>query len=192
MIAPIHPIDTHGHHIILVGLMGCGKTTIGKALSKRTGMPLLDMDSVIEEQVGKPIPEIFAESGENYFRALETALLRYLLDAKRVPTIISTGGGVVLRPENRALLRQLGFCVWLRASVKVLAVRTSYSNSRPLLREGNALEKLQKLHTERRPLYRKTAHCVLESSRLDVPTVVTSICRQADKYFLNMLPHWEK
>ena len=68
--APIHPLDTKGRPIILVGLMGCGKTTVGKALSKRTGMPLLDTDAIIEEQIGKPISEIFAQEGEAHFRSL--------------------------------------------------------------------------------------------------------------------------
>lgn len=75
------PIDTHGRPIILVGMMGSGKTTVGKELSKLTGLPLLDMDSVIEEQIGKSIADIFREDGESRFRALETALLRYLEDS---------------------------------------------------------------------------------------------------------------
>lgn len=182
--APTHPIDTKGHPIILIGLMGCGKTTVGKMLSKRTGMPLLDTDSIIEEQVGKSIPDIFREHGESHFRTLETALLRYLLEQRISPApIISTGGGIVIRPENRTILRQLGFTIWLNVSVKALLARTRNSTNRPLLQTPDRKAILSRLHSERRPFYREAAHYRLNSTRMDVPTVVTHICRQADKFF---------
>ena len=182
--APIHPLETKGRPIILVGLMGCGKTTVGKALSKRTGMPLLDTDAIIEEQIGKPIPEIFAEQGESHFRALETALLRYLLyNPTPSPSIISTGGGIVVRPENRELLRKLGFTVWLNVSINALLTRTAKSTNRPLLQNTDRRAVFERLDSERRAFYKEAAHCWLEASRLDVNSVAVRVCEEAERFF---------
>ncbi len=162
--------------IILIGLMGCGKTTVGRELSKMLAMPFLDMDAVIEEQIGKPIPAIFKDEGERHFRALETALLRYLVnDEGRGAPVISTGGGVIMREENRAILRKLGFCVWLDVDVDTLIARTARSNNRPLLLNTNRRAMLEKLSQQRAPLYAATAHLRLDSSRMDINTVVRSI-----------------
>ena len=92
-----------GRSIVLIGLMGCGKSTVGRELSRATGLPFLDTDLLIEEQVGMEIPRIFAERGESHFRALETTLLSYLRDhpSPRSSGIIATGGGIVLHPKNR-------------------------------------------------------------------------------------------
>ncbi len=173
--------------IILIGLMGCGKTTVGRELSKMLGMPLLDMDAVIEEQIGKPIPAIFQEEGEAHFRALETALLRYLLQeegnsSSGVP-IISTGGGVVLREENRAILRRLGFCVWLNVEVPTLIARTARSNNRPLLANTNRRATLERLSEQRNPLYAQTAHLELDSTKMDIGTVVRCISAAAQDFY---------
>ena len=182
--APIHPLDTKGRPIILIGLMGCGKTTVGKALSKRTGMPLLDTDAIIEEQIGCPIPQIFAEAGEAHFRALETALLRYLLQNPTPnPSIISTGGGIVVRPENRRLLRMLGFTVWLNVSINALLVRTARSVNRPLLQNTDRRAVFERLDAERRPFYQESAHLCLEASTMDVNAVAVRVCEEAEKFF---------
>ena len=182
--APTHPIDTKGLPIILIGLMGCGKTTVGKALSKRTGMPLLDTDAIIEKQIGKPIPEIFAEQGEAHFRALETALLRYLLyNPTPSPAIISTGGGIVVRPENRDLLRKLGFTVWLNVSINALLLRTAKSTNRPLLLNTDRRAVFTRLDSERRAFYKEAAHLWLEASYLDVNSVAVRVCEEAEKFF---------
>lgn len=187
--APTHPIDTKGHPIILIGLMGCGKTTVGKMLSKRTGMPLLDTDAIIEEQTGLSIPDIFREYGEAHFRSLETALLRYLLEQKIQPApIISTGGGIVVRPENREILRRLGFTVWLNVSVRTLLHRTRLSTNRPLLQSPDRHAILSRLLSERRPFYREAAHYRLNSSRMDIPTVVSHVCHRAERYFDSLPP----
>ncbi len=169
---------TDKRSIILIGLMGCGKTTVGRELSKMLGMPFLDMDAVIEEQIGKSIPSIFHDEGEAHFRALETALLRYLLREGGVgggAPIISTGGGVVLREENRHILRQLGFCVWLNVEVPTLIARTARSNNRPLLANTNRRETLEKLAALRGPLYAETAHLTLDTTAMDISTVVRHI-----------------
>lgn len=180
-------LNTQGRPIILIGLMGCGKTTVGKELSKKTGMPLLDMDSVIEEQIGKPIADIFRDEGEAHFRALETALLRYLESEEGSlfcrNSIISTGGGVVIREENREILRRLGFTVWLSVDVNILISRTMRNNNRPLLRRPDREEVLNQLLEQRSPLYEETAHLKLDSSHLDIPAVVREVHKAACSFF---------
>ncbi len=185
MTPPPPAIDTHGRPIILIGLMGCGKTTVGRELSKMLGMPFLDMDAIIEEQIGKSIPAIFRDEGEARFRALETALLRYLENCEggAGAAIISTGGGVVLRPENRDILLRLGFCVWLDVEVPALISRTSRTNNRPLLACGNRRATLERLRVERNPLYARASHLRLDSTRMDVMAVARRVCREAEAFF---------
>lgn len=187
---PTHPIDTKGRPIILIGLMGCGKTTVGKALSMRTGLPLLDTDAIIEEQYGKTIPRIFEEDGEMTFRNLETALLRYLLEGRgtRPPAVISTGGGIIMRPENRRILHHLGFVVWLNVAVSALLARTAHAGNRPLLEVADRRAALLQLSHVRRPLYEETAHLRLNTTRMDVNGVVHEICRRADRFFAPLSP----
>ncbi len=183
---PCFPIDTKGRPIILIGLMGCGKTTIGKELSRMTGMPLIDMDAIIEEQIGKSIPAIFRDEGEAHFRALETALLRYIegtVGTEKGSVIISTGGGVVLKPVNRALLRRMGFTVWFNVDVPTLLERTSRSNNRPLLQSPDRCAILEKLHRERSPLYAETAHLRLDSARISVRDTVPLVHQAALRFF---------
>ena len=181
---PSHPIETNGRPIILIGLMGCGKTTIGKLISKRTGMPLLDMDALIEEQVGMKISQIFAERGEAHFRALETALLRFLEQHPQTPPpVISTGGGVVTRPENCEILRRLGFVVWLNVSPSSLLRRSVRAANRPLLQTDDPAATLRRLWQERAPLYKATAHRILNTSRVEVGEVCRRVCDAAERYF---------
>ncbi len=179
-------VSTVPRPIILIGLMGCGKTTVGRELSKLLGMPFLDMDAVIEEQIGKSIPAIFQDEGEAHFRALETALLRYLLQEEgrtSSPPIISTGGGVVLREENRSILRQLGFCVWLNVEVPTLIARTARSNNRPLLANTNRRVTLERLSAQRSPLYAQASHLQLDSTKMDIYAVVRHIEDAAKAFF---------
>lgn len=184
---PCLPLDTHGHPIILIGMMGCGKTTVGKELSKATGMPLLDMDAVIEEQIGKSISDIFKDDGEIRFRNLETALLRYLEgraeSATRHAAVISTGGGVVMRPENRAVIRRLGFAVWFHVEIPALLARTARSGNRPLLKTEDRCATLSRLYDLRAPLYAETAHLRLDTTHMDVPSIVHAIYEAAAGFF---------
>lgn len=171
--------------IILVGMMGCGKTTVGKELSKVLCLPLLDMDAVIEEQIGKPIPNIFKDKGEAHFRALETALLQYLesFPENNLPAVISTGGGVVTRPENRELLQRLGFVVWLDVDVRTLATRTSRATNRPLLKNVSRVATLRKLSETRAPMYQAVAHLRLRSSKMELQDIVRRIAAEAQIFF---------
>ncbi|MBE6435062.1 MAG: shikimate kinase [Akkermansiaceae bacterium] len=180
------PIDTHGHPIFLIGMMGSGKTTVGKELSRLTGLPLLDMDSIIEEQIGKSIPEIFRDSGEAHFRALETALLRYI-ENYRVPplgaAIISTGGGVVLSPINREIMKRVGFVVWLDVDTEAVIERTSRASNRPLLNTENRQAVIDNLIAQRAPLYEDAAHLRIETARLEVLAVVDVVHDAAVEFF---------
>jgi len=173
------------HSIILVGMMGGGKTTVGKELSKVLCLPLLDMDAVIEEQIGKSISEIFKDEGEAHFRALETALLQYLESSpeNNLPAIISTGGGVVIRPENREILRRLGFVVWLDVDVRTLASRTSRATNRPLLNNVSRVATLRKLSETRTPMYQAVAHLRLRTSKMEIHDIVQRITAEAQSFF---------
>lgn len=173
-------IPTKERSIVLIGLMGSGKSTVGRELSRATGLPLLDTDQVIEEQVGMDIPHIFTKQGEAHFRALETALLTYLRDTPeyRIAHVISTGGGIILRPENREILRSLGLVVWLDVDLPNLLARTARAQNRPLLRGLDRERRLRELITSRSPLYEQTAHFRINSSELKVGQVVDAILQQ--------------
>lgn len=142
-------------NIILFGFMGTGKTTVGKIISKKLNLPLLDMDSIITQEEGKSIKLIFNENGESYFRNLENKLVRRL--SKHTDNIISTGGGVILNEENITLFRENSFLVCLTASPKNILERLRNDTTRPLLRENN-IEKeneINHLLKERKKMYNK-------------------------------------
>ena len=143
---------------ILVGLMGSGKSSIGRRLAKRLEIPLIDLDDYIVEKAGKSIPEIFAEFGEEAFRDLESAALHEVIHNHAV---IATGGGAVLREENRLLLKSHPPIIWLKASPEFLADRIDGDKNRPLIAAGGTLEKLQALAEIRYPLYKECADYIL-------------------------------
>ena len=164
--------------------MGCGKSTVGRELHHRLGDPLVDMDQIIEQRVGKPITAIFADDGESVFRDMETALLRELSDPAAPRRIISTGGGVVGRAENRTLLRNLGYVVWLHAPAAVILKRTAKNQCRPLLHTEDPAAKIQALMEEREPLYQETAHLKLDTAGLQCDELATGIL-ECTRYFFN-------
>lgn len=170
-------------NIVLIGFMGCGKSTVGRELQHRLGYPLVDMDHLIEQRAGKPITEIFADEGETAFRDMETALLRELNDPDAPRRIISTGGGVVGRAENRALLKDLGYVVWLHAPAAVILERTNKNRCRPLLQTEDPATRIQTLMEERRPLYQETAHLKLDTAGLCCAEVATGILECARYFF---------
>lgn len=140
-------------NIYLIGMMGCGKSTCAAALGKQLKLPVLDTDREIERQAGKTVSEIFAQNGEEYFRQAETRLCSEL--ARRNDLIVATGGGLPLREENRALLRQSGLVVFLNRAPEEI-FDTGDMSSRPLAQQGRAafLERF----AQRLPLYRACAH----------------------------------
>ncbi|MCL2812557.1 MAG: shikimate kinase [Clostridia bacterium] len=146
-------------HIYLVGLPGSGKTTLGKALAASLALPFADVDARIETLAGMPITQIFAEQGEEAFRRMESETLAQC--AAESPQVIATGGGVVLRGANVALMRATGTVMWIDRPVDHI-VGDVRQDTRPLL-AGDAAERLRVLYAEREPLYRAAAHLRLEN-----------------------------
>ena len=149
-------------NIVLVGFMGSGKTTVGKLIAERTGMTLLDMDSIIVDRAGKTINEIFADEGEAHFRALERSLVQELADTEG--NIISTGGGIVLNPRNIADFEKTGLVVCLLADAETVLDRVKHDSSRPLL-AGDKEAKILELLESRKTLYEAITHRIDTSGR---------------------------
>ena len=140
-------------NIVLTGFMGTGKTTIGKELSKMLQMKLVDIDAEIEKAQKMKINDIFRIHGEQYFRDIETDMIKRLSRGKNI--IISTGGGAVLRDENMEALRENGIIFCLNASTETIMERTGRSENRPLLKVENPKEKISEMLSYRRPFYEK-------------------------------------
>jgi len=149
-------------NIVLVGFMGSGKTTVGKLLAEATGMPLLDMDAMIETRAGKSINAIFADEGEAYFRNLERELVMELAATRG--HIISTGGGIVLNPQNIADFEQTGLVVCLLVDAASVLERIRHDTTRPLL-AGDKEARILQLLEDRKPLYESIKHCIDTSGR---------------------------
>ena len=153
-------------NIVLIGFMGTGKSAVGRVLARRTGFRHLDTDAEIERAAGRAIPEIFADEGEAAFRARETALLASLT-GEDGPLILSTGGGTPVRPENAALLKQIGTVVWLQVAPEAILSRVAHSlHERPLLawHADDPLGRIESLLAQRSPVYAALADMILETS----------------------------
>lgn len=166
-------------NIILVGLMGAGKTTIGKTLAKRLGWGFLDTDHEIEARTGVSIPVIFEIEGEDGFRNRESRMVADVIRLEN--TVIATGGGIVLREDNRAQLSRSGLVVYLNASPDSLIERLRHDKSRPLLQVPDPLAKLRELHVQRDPYYRQVADLVIDVDRLGVPGIIKRIQSELSK-----------
>ncbi len=156
-------VTLHRGNLYLIGLPGAGKSTLGRQLARRLDKRFVDADHVLEERMGVPIPTIFEIEGEFAFRDREEATLAELVALDGV--VLSTGGGVVLRPGNRELLKLNGTVVYLHAEPERLYERVKHSHHRPLLRSADPLKRLHDLYSERDPLYRATADHVVDSVR---------------------------
>jgi shikimate kinase len=150
-------------NVFLVGLMGAGKTSVGRILAKRLGKHFIDSDHEIEARTGVRVPVIFEIEGEDGFRAREAQVLDALTSLTDV--VLATGGGAVLRPENRAALSSRGFVIYLRAQPRDLWQRTRHDRNRPLLQTDDPLGRLQELYDVRDPLYREVADLVMDTGR---------------------------
>lgn len=170
-------------NIVLIGFMGTGKSSVGRALHQNLGYQLIDTDQSIEKQTGKTIPDIFAKDGESVFRNLETQLLEQLISSKISKHIISTGGGMICKPQNRSMLRQLGFVVWLRCTPQDILERTSKNSNRPLLQCDNPLQAIEELLHERTPFYAETAHLEVNTTGLSLDEVSCGILESARYHF---------
>lgn len=157
-------------NVFLVGLMGAGKTTIGKLLAKHRDMDFVDSDHEIIARCGVSIPTIFEIEGEEGFRQREMSVIDDL--TQRQGVVVATGGGAVLRAENRARLKARGVVVYLRGHPQELFNRTRHDKNRPLLQTDDPLGKIKALYAERHPLYMKTADIVLDTGRQSVHCLV--------------------
>ena len=147
-------------HIFLIGMMGCGKSTIGKLLSRQLSCSFIDLDEEIVRYEGRSIPEIFADSGDAGFRLCETAALRCTLD--EAPCVIATGGGIVTREENIALMHNAGLIVWLNRPLEDM-IADVRQDTRPNL-SGDKEARMRTLFAQREALYRSAAHCEFDNS----------------------------
>ena len=163
-------------NIYLIGLMGVGKTTIGKQLAKALQRPFYDSDKVIEDSMGVDIPTIFSYEGEAGFREREQAVIAQLTGLSGI--VMATGGGSVIRPESREALKSSGFVVYLQCSIDKILYRTRHDTQRPLLRTENPRKRLQGLLVEREPLYMDCANFKIDSGSLPGKTVVKTILQQ--------------
>jgi len=160
-------------NIILVGMMGAGKTTIGKALASSLDKEFVDSDHEIQERTGVKIPVIFEIEGEAGFRKRESEALLELSQKRNI--ILATGGGAILNPENRQLLKRNGIVIYLRASVNDLYRRTRHDKNRPLLQTQNLYARLNELYVQRDALYRETAHVIIDSGKQGVRFLVQKL-----------------
>ena len=159
--------------ISLVGMMGAGKTTVGRRLARRLGWSFVDADREMEARLGVPVTTIFELEGEAGFRRRECELIDEL--TRRTATVLATGGGAVLDPANRAVLHERSQVIYLRASVGDLWHRLRRDTTRPLLRTADPRARIEALVTQREPLYRDTAHMTVETGRQPVERVVDAI-----------------
>ena len=153
--------------IVLTGLMGSGKSAIGKVLSEKMGVPLSDTDEIIEKEVGKTIYEIFNDSGEKYFRQVEEKVVGRVLD--KTAHIISTGGGSILSSKTRKAIKSKSFSIWVQCNVDIISKRINDQEIRPLLKNKNILDTLVKNNRERVNFYRQAdSHIVNENSNIEM------------------------
>jgi len=176
-------VNQTGESIVLIGMMGAGKSSVGCCLQRRTKLALADTDEMVASKFGISIPEIFSKYGEQRFREAETQALRELTPAKR--TIIVTGGGIILREENVNFLKRLGIVVWLDGNEETLFERASRSGNRPLLHRQNPPEAFARMLQARQPLYAKVANIRVDTSVLTEEEVVVAILTNVRKLGAN-------
>ena len=165
-------------NVFLVGLMGAGKTTIGRILARKLGLKFIDSDHEIEARTGASIPWIFEIEGEQSFRRREAEVIRELTAQQGI--VLATGGGAILNPDSRAYLKARGTVIYLRASVNSILARTAHDKNRPLLQTADPRKKLEELMALRDPLYQQVAHMVIDTGRPNVQSMVQTILTELD------------
>lgn len=165
-------------HVFLIGFMGAGKTTVGRILADTMGRPFVDLDAQIERDAGLLIPQIFAEKGEDAFRELESEALAGLSESPR--SVVACGGGIVLRAENRRVLKNLGTTVYLEVSAGEALARIGDVEGRPLLAEGGPAAAATLLEG-RRGLYRAVADLVVETDACDPAQIADAIAARLSR-----------
>ena len=167
------------NNLFLIGFMGAGKSSVSAGLGRMLGREVVEMDERIAAQEGMSIPELFAQKGEPYFRACETALIKSF--AQGAPRIVSCGGGVPLREENVAAMRESGTVVLLTASPEVILERVKDSEERPLLQGHKDVPYIAALMEQRRPRYEAAADITVDTSRLNIEEVCRQVLRQVSE-----------
>ncbi len=163
-------------NIYLIGLMGAGKTTIGRLLAKSLGLPFYDSDKAIEDATGVDIATIFEFEGEDGFRLRENKMIKELTELEDI--VLATGGGVILNEQNRERLKDNGFVVYLQCSIDRIVDRTSRNSQRPLLNVKNPRETIQALIDEREALYLSCADIVIDSGQMQSKVAVKEILKE--------------
>lgn len=183
-----HPDDSRSNNshklqsgnLILVGMMGSGKTTMGRALARHLGKVFVDSDEEIQKRTGVTIPHIFDIEGEAGFRQRETAAIADLVNRDNL--VLATGGGAVLEEQNRAMLQQNGIVIYLKANVHDLWQRTRHDRNRPLLQTGDPYAKLTELFQQRDHLYQQVADIVVLSGRQSVHSLMLHLVDDIDAF----------
>lgn len=169
-----------GNNLILIGFMGSGKTTVGKRLAQMLGYQFLDTDSAIEQREKASIPSIFEHNGEVYFRELETKLLTEQMSSLS-HTVLSTGGGLPVRQENREMLQKLGYVIYLESSAETTMKRLKNDRTRPLLMGADREAKLNQMLKERAPIYESAAHQKICTDDMSVEEITAQIILEYHK-----------
>ncbi|MDQ0416304.1 shikimate kinase [Croceifilum oryzae] len=172
-------MSAHKKHLILMGMMGTGKSTIGRHLAQYLPYPAIDLDHWIEEKQNQSIPSIFEEFGESYFRELESQAFKHFLEQSQQHILI-TGGGIVLRSENRKWIKENGVVFHLTADVDTLIQRLELDGNRPLL-QGNKVEKIRRIWSERKSLYESIADYQIQTDARSPEVIIAEI-----------LSHWHQ
>jgi shikimate kinase len=166
-------VNEVGRSIVLIGMMGAGKSSVGRSLHRRTGMAFLETDEIVASNFGMSITQIFSTHGEKKFRKAETEALQTISRTKRA--VIVTGGGIVLRKENVEILKGLGLIVWLDGGEEALFARASRTTARPLLQTKNPREAFSQIFYVRKSLYAQIADIRLDTSQLTAEEVAAAI-----------------
>lgn len=166
--------------VVLVGMMGAGKTTVGREYARRHGLRFIDCDHELEARTGVSVTTIFEIEGECGFRRREAQLLDELLHESQL--VLATGGGIVLAPENRAVLRERGVVVYLNVPTQVLWERTRNDRNRPLLQVPNPRERIENLYAQRDPLYREVADIIVDGGRGNSNGMVRLVDKAVDQF----------
>jgi shikimate kinase len=170
-------------NIVLVGMMGSGKTTMGRSLARHLDKTFIDSDEEIQKRTGVTIPHIFDIEGEGGFRQRETAAISDLVGRENM--VLATGGGAVLSEQNRALLQQNGIVIYLKAGVHDLWQRTRHDRNRPLLQTGDPRAKLTELYQQRDPLYQQVADIVIYSGKQSVHALMLHLADEIETFRKN-------
>jgi len=177
MLRAVHTTGKRARNLILIGFMGTGKTSVGMRVARSLGFRFVDTDTLIVKETGKTIPEIFEESGEGHFRSLESAILRRCAEGE--DQVISTGGGIVTREENRALLHEAGYVIWLKTSPEIIYERVKRNRNRPLLQTEDPLGTIRDLLALRKDLYEACADLAIKTDSLTMDETCYGVTESA-------------